>query len=104
MGNKRNKYSSKFKLQVITELIHGHKTQSQITSEYGVHPNQQNRWKQQFIENAESIFDDKREKNNKDKENEKLIEHLYSKLGKVTMEKEWLEKKIGELPNIFGKN
>ena len=87
MRNKRNKYSSKFKLQVITELINGHKTQSQITSEYWIHPNQQNRWKQQFMENAETIFEDKKEENTKEKENVKVIEYLYSKLWKVTMEK-----------------
>ncbi len=103
MGQRRNNYNSKFKLQVVIELITGNKTQSQIISEYWVHPSQQNRWKQQFMENGETIFDDKRKKDNKEQDTKKLIDSLYSQLWKVTMEKQWLEKKIWELPHVFWK-
>ncbi len=103
MGQNRKNYNSKFKLQVVMELVSGQKTQSQVTSEYWVHPTQQNKWKKQFIENAESIFDDKRKKDNSSKDNEKIIDSVYSKLWKVTMEKEWLEKKMWDFSYVFWK-
>lgn len=93
----RKKYSAKFKLQVVLELLSWKKTQSEITSEFSVHPSQQNSWKQQLIENAQELFKDKRVKENK--ENEKLIEELYKQIGQVSYERDWLKKKTWfELP------
>lgn len=94
----RKKYSSKFKLQVVLELLSWKKTQSEITSEYNVHPTQQNKWKQQLLKNAQELFKNKRDKENKD--NEKLIEQLYKQIGQVTYERDWLKKKTWfELPS-----
>lgn len=104
MGAKRKNYSAKFKLQVVLEVISWQKTYSQIISEYWIHSSQINRRKQEFEENAENIFEDKRKKDVKNEDKDKIIEWLYKKIGQLTYEKDWLEKKIGELPNIFWKN
>jgi transposase-like protein len=103
MGQKKTHYSAKFKLQVILEVISWTKTQAQITSEYGIHPTQQASWKKQFLKWAEEIFQDKRKKDIKEESNDKLIEDLYKKIGQVTYERDWLEKKIEGLPTIFWK-
>lgn len=91
MSAKRKLYTSQFKLQVVFELLSWKKTQSEITSEYKVHPTQQNKWKQQLLENAQELFKDKRETENKSQE--KLIEQLYKQIGQVTYERDWLKKK-----------
>lgn len=97
MWMSRKKYSAKFKLQVVLELLSWKKTQSEITSEFSVHPSQQNSRKQQLIDNAKELFKDKRAKENK--ENEKLIEELYKQIGQVSYERDWLKKKTWfELP------
>lgn len=106
MGQKRRTHSARFKLQVVMESITGNKTYSQIISEYWIHSSQINARKQQFMENAENIFTDKRlkAKEQNDKEQEKIIEWLYKKVGQLTIERDWLEKKINWLPNIFWKS
>jgi len=86
-------YSSKFKLKVVLEMIGNMRTQAQIASEYGVNPTQQSKRKKQFLENAELVFTDKRRKENQDAE--KTIENLYKKIGQLSYENDWLEKKSG---------
>lgn len=103
MGSKRKNYSAKFKLQVVLDLLSWQKTYSEITSEYSVHATQVSKRKQEFQENAEGIFEDKRKKDTRDKDKDKVIDWLYKKIGQLTYERDWLEKKIGTFPDIFWK-
>ena len=89
--SKRKKYNAKFKAQVVKELISWRKTQAEITSEYGIHPTQQNKRKKQFEENLDSIFTDKRE--NPLKEQQKVVDWLYKQIGQLSYEVSWLQKK-----------
>ncbi len=41
----RKTYSAEFKAQVVLEILKEEKSISQLSSEYGVHPNQLNKWK-----------------------------------------------------------
>ena len=45
-------------------------------------------WKQEFIERAGEIF----ETTPPEKENEEKIERLYTKIGRLEMERDWLKK------------
>ena len=97
MSKKRTNYSGVFKLQIVKELLSWRKTQAQITSEYGVHPSQQNKRKKQFEDNAADIFKDKRTH----KSDEQTIKWLYQQIGQLSYEVSWLQKKTGiklELP------
>jgi len=51
-----NRYSAKFKFQVVTELLTGDKTPGQVAKVYGVHPNTVNAWKKAFFEKGAEIF------------------------------------------------
>ncbi len=52
----RRKFTSKFKTQVVLEALSERFTMAQLAKKHQLHPNQISTWKQQFLQNAESIF------------------------------------------------
>lgn len=100
MTKQRNHHSPEFKFQVVMELISWRMTQSEIISTYGVHATQQNKRKKEFLERWPALFYDKRTKQAKEKDREKQVDHLYKQIGQLTVERDWLQKKIGWLPPI----
>jgi len=89
MKNTRKRYASSFKAKVVIEAIKGQKTLTQIASEHSIHPNQIAKWKKEFIQDSHLIF--QKRSNKKD---QKLIEELYKQIGQLTMELDWLKKKL----------
>ena len=85
-------FSPKQKAVIALEAIKGIKTTNQLSSHYEVHPTQVGLWKKALMENAESIFSDKRK--NETKTKDELIERLYTTIGQRDIELEWLKKKI----------
>ncbi|MHC1568779.1 MAG: transposase [Candidatus Syntropharchaeia archaeon] len=71
------KHSLKCKAKVALEAIKGDKTISQITSEYGIHPQQVRAWKKEFLENMHLVF----EKEDQAKELKKALYKVYKKIG-----------------------
>jgi len=49
MGKIRKKYEATLKAKIALEAVKGEKTIREISSEYGVHPNQIMKWKQQLL-------------------------------------------------------
>lgn len=91
MKMKRRKFSSAFKAQVAIEAIKERETLTELSKRFEVHPNIIGKWKQEFLSRSAEIFESKAPED-KWKEEE---EGLYSKIGKLEMEKEWLKKKLG---------
>ncbi len=91
----RKHYSADFKAKVALEMVKGHKTVSQLASEFNVHPTQLTLWKKQLLDELPAIFSDKRVKTNK--EQEALQERLYQQIGQLQVELEWLKKKSRQL-------
>jgi transposase-like protein len=89
------KYSAIEKTKISLEAIRGELTYAQITSKYGVHSTQINRWKQQALQAIESNFKGSQTKAliNQDE----LISQLYQQIGRLTTECEWLK---GDWPNF----
>jgi len=90
---KRNSYTPAFKAKVGLEAINGTKTINEIGQEQNVHPGQVRQWKQMIQEQAQSLFEGKRGPKS-------VVEHqqpekLYSEIGKLKMELDWLKKKSG---------
>ena len=88
--NKRKNYSGSFKAKVVVETLRGEKTLSALSSQYGVHANMITQWKRQAIEGLEDIFSGKRQKADTSREAE--IKDLYSKIGQLTVERDFLSK------------
>jgi len=91
----RKTYTSKFKAKVAIEALKGHRTLNQIASEHGVQPGQINTWKKQLLEGSIDIFSKGRKQQAENAEEEK--DKLYSQIGRLKVEVDWLKKKTGHL-------
>ncbi len=90
---KRKVHTPEFKAKVGLEALKGLKTINEIGQEYGVHPVQVGQWKKSIQEEAKSLFEGKR--GPKPIAEHREPERLYSEIGKLKMELDWLKKKSG---------
>lgn len=88
-GNPR---TAAFKQKVAIEALKGEKTINEIAKGYGVHPVQVSQWKKELVGGAELLFG-KRKRKGLDTEIEKAA--LERKVGQLTIEIDWLKKKLG---------
>jgi len=92
MSKRRRKFSTEFKLKVILESLKERSTVRELCQKYELHPNQISKWKQDFLANAKSFLGPV---SGKDSSLEDEKEELYSKIGKLQMEIDFLKKKLG---------
>ena len=92
----KKSFTSAFKSKVAIEALKGHKTVSELASEFEIHPTQVNNWKRQLIEVSKSAFNDKQQRNTQ-KQQEAERDRLYTQIGKLKVEVDWLKKKTGHL-------
>jgi len=87
---KRRKFSKDFKLDTVMEGLRGEKSIAQICRDRDITDSLYYKWRDIFIENAEEIFEDRRE--NQKEENEDRIAELERMVGRLTMENDILKK------------
>jgi transposase-like protein len=90
---KRKSFTSQHKAKVALDAIRGTKTLNEIAQEYTVHPTQVSEWKRELLVQASSIFEIKRGPRPVDPSTNP--ERLYSEIGRLKMELDWLKKKSG---------
>jgi transposase-like protein len=95
-GTNRKKFTGDFKAKVALEAIRGVRTVNEIGQEFGVHPTQVGLWKKELQDQAPSLFDAKRGPKSVDPSSS--AERLYSEIGRLKMELDWLKKKSGICP------
>ena len=95
MKKQRRKHTAEFKARVALEAIRGIKTLSEIAQEYEIHPVMVGNWKKEMLEHLPELFDKKGARRDKHSDQEK--EQLHRKLGQLTMEVDFLEKKCKQL-------
>lgn len=88
MKRTRRNHSAAFKAKVALAALKGDKTLSELAAEFSVHPNQITKWKQQLASQASEIF----ERGAGKTEAEAHIEKLHNKVGRLTMEIDFLSK------------
>lgn len=91
MAGKRRQFTAEFKSRVALAAIKGEKTVAQLATEFEVHPVQVTQWKKQLLEALPEVFGKRRERS--DKDHEDLTDQLYREIGKLKIEKDFLEKK-----------
>jgi transposase len=89
----RKVHGSAYKAKVGLEAIRGLKTINQIGLEYGVHPVQVSQWKREILDNASTLFEGKRGPKPVDEDSK--ADRLYSEIGRLKMDLDWLKKKSG---------
>jgi transposase-like protein len=92
-AKKRKFHTPEFKAKVALEALRGVKTINEIGQEYGVHPITVGHWKKELQEQAKKLFEGKR--GPKPIVAHQEPERLYSEIGKLKMELDWLKKKSG---------
>jgi len=89
--NKRRKFNSAFKTKVVLEALSERYSIQELSRKHGVHANQISKWKNQFLSNAETIFE-KPGSTQTDEELEK--ERLYKVIGQQKIEIDFLKKAL----------
>ena len=92
MRRKRRTFSSEFKLKVILESLKERDSLSELSQKFDLHQNQISKWKNDFLDNAKSHLVASNIVQNSKKDHD--LEKLYSKIGKLQMEIDFLKKKL----------
>ena len=93
---KRKTFTASQKAAIVLESLREEKTVAQIASENGVHPNQIHKWKKQALENFQQLFEDDRKGEKAQAAlHENQVNELYSEIGKLSTQLNWLKKKSG---------
>jgi len=87
MKRSRRKFSSNFKTKVALGAIKEDKTLQELASHFEVHPSQITTWKREFLANASAAFESPQKNDPGEKEKEKL----YSKIGQLQVENDFLK-------------
>jgi transposase-like protein len=88
-GNPR---TAALKKKIAFEALKGERTINEIAKEYGIHPVQVAQWKKALIDGAEALFNSPKRKKT---DTEASKADLERKVGQLTIEIDWLKKKLG---------
>jgi transposase-like protein len=88
----RTPRTAAFKKKIALEALREDKTLNQLASEHGIHPLQVGKWKKELIEGAEGLFENKKDRKQDDTSDREALE---KKVGRLTMENDFLKKKLG---------
>jgi transposase len=91
MKNVKRKFTSDFKLKVILDTLTEKQTLAELSQKYELHPNQISLWKADFLVKAKQVMEVKKEKVGK---NDSAQDELFTKIGKLQMEIDFLKKKL----------
>ena len=99
MKAKRKRHDAGFKARVALEALKGEKTIQQIAKDFDLHPVQVSEWKRKLSEGAAGVFGSAGSvASGADEASlEKVCDPLHAKIGKLTVELDWLRKKSKQL-------
>lgn len=88
----RKRFSNEFKAKVAMAALKGDKTMAELSGEFEVHAAQVSAWRNELKEKAADVFGGSA--GTSAKEYKEQIEGLYSDIGKIQVENNWLKKKL----------
>ena len=94
---KRRKFTAEFKARVALEAARGMRTVNEIAADNELHPNQVSAWKKELLEGAAGVFENGGEARRSEEAMEKERARYERKIGQLTIENDWLQKKSKEL-------
>ena len=90
----RTKHTAAFKAKVALAAIQEQQTVTELARRFKVHPNQIYKWKKEFVEHAERVFE--RDDGGPGETSERESE-LLQKIGELTVERDFLSRGLGRL-------
>ncbi len=92
----RRTYTAELKAQAVLALLKEEKSAGQLAAEYGVHPNQLYRWREDVLAGLPSLFTQQpaRQLAAQQAAHATQVEQLYAEIGRLTTELGWLKKKL----------
>lgn len=99
MSRIRRTFSPEFKSKLVLRVITGEGDINSVAIEHEIQPNLLRKWKQEFLANAASVFDENKHSKLEEKlKQEQKDNAAYArKVGQLTMEVDWLKKKSAEI-------
>lgn len=94
MKNSKRTFSAEFKAKVAIEAIKEVKTISELAQIYQVHPNQISLWKKEFLASAGKVFEKNKQESDQIEKLKKENDELIHQIGKLTVDINWLKKKV----------
>jgi transposase-like protein len=92
---KRRQFTAEFKAKVALEAVKKEFTLAELSAKYELSPVVISKWKSEFLENMASIFE--RGKASKDNEESVDVDKLYSQIGQLKVENDFLKKSYKKL-------
>lgn len=86
------KHSSDFKLKVVLKYLSEKFTIAEICVEFGVSKATLHNWVTHFKANSGAVFNDSRALDKSKEKQQKEITNLYTKIGELTVERDFLKK------------
>lgn len=93
MGTTRKKHSSNFKARVAIEAIKERESLRELSQRFEVSQSQISKWKTEFLSQSSLVFD----RNNVIDEVQEDTTKLYTKIGQLEMENDFLKKNLKKL-------
>ena len=90
---KRRKHDSSFKAKIALEALANDRTVNEIAAKYQVLPAQISQWKRDLINRANSVYEEGKKSASID-DRDKEVSELHQKIGQLTVEIDWLKKKL----------
>jgi transposase len=96
MTKSRKKFDAAFKAKVALEALREDSTVPELAKRHGVPPNQIYGWKKQVVDNVASLFARGASASaDGEEERERETAKLYSKIGQLTVERDFLARRPG---------
>lgn len=91
MSKSRRVFSKDFKAKVVLEALKEKNTIEALAKKYELLPNQISTWKSEAVKNITAVFSVEKPV---EKKNEIPQEKLYARIGELTLENDFLKKKL----------
>jgi transposase-like protein len=101
MSGKRRQHTAEFKSKLVLQVLSGEKTASELCRQHKLNPNLLNRWRNEFVERASTVFESGSEK----AEEAQQIAELERLVGQLTVQLEIAKKASSDwTPDRNGKS